>query len=188
MADLQLGPLGESFFPNIAKPTEENRQIALEKLLLAEPATIESELLKDYGTLAQKYLDRDVFKGTPITGKMLEKSAKETYEKTGKLIPLELALAQAQFESSMGREGRSPQTNPYNVGEFDNKTTMTFDKTEDGVDAYYKLMANDYLNDKKPDELLKNFVNKNGHRYAKNPKYEAGLKTQIGYINRFLNK
>ena len=160
----------------------------VEPIVSSQSGSIENDLLTDYGVRAQKYLDRDVFKGTPITGEMLEKSAKKTFKKTGKLIPLELALSQAQFESSMGREGRSPQTNPYNVGEFDDKTTMTFDKTEDGVDAYYKLMANDYLNDKKPDELLKNFVNKNGHRYAKNPEYEAGLTKQVKYINRFLGE
>jgi len=146
------------------------------------------KIFKDYGEKAQQYLNRDVFIGTPITGEMLAKAARDTYAKTGKIIPLNLALSQAQFESAMGMKGRSPQTNPYNVGEFDEGTKQTFETTQEGVSAYYDLMAKDYLNDKSPDDLLKNFVNKDGNRYASNKGYEKGLKEQMGYIDRYLGE
>lgn len=144
------------------------------------------KIFKDYAIKAQQYLNRDVFVGTPITGEMLAKAARDTYAKTGKIVPLNLALAQAQFESAMGMKGRSPSTNPYNVGEFDEGTKMNFSTTQDGVSAYYDLMARDYLNDKSPDELLKNFVNKRGNRYASNKEYEKGLREQVAYIDRYL--
>lgn len=144
------------------------------------------KVFTEYAKKAQQYLDRDVFIGTPITGEMLAKSARDTYAKTGKIVPLNLALAQAQFESAMGMKGRSPSTNPYNVGEFDEGTKMNFSTTQDGVSAYYDLMAKDYLNDKSPDDLLKNFVNKRGDRYASNKEYEKGLSEQVAYIDRYL--
>jgi hypothetical protein len=142
----------------------------------------------DYAKKAQQYLDRDVFAGTPITGEMLANAARETYAKTGKIVPLNLALAQAQFESAMGQKGRNPLTNPYNVGEFDEGTKQRFKTTQEGVKAYYDLMANDYLKDKSPEDLLKNFVNKDGNRYASNKKYEKGLAEQIAYIDRFVGQ
>lgn len=155
---------------------------------LAELTTIDNaeKIFKDYAEKAQQYLNRDVFAGTPITGEMLAKAARETYAKTGKIVPLNLALAQAQFESAMGMKGRNPLTNPYNVGEFDEGTKMSFATTQDGISAYYDLMARDYLNDKSSDDLLKNFVNKRGDRYASNKEYEKGLREQVAYIDRYL--
>lgn len=144
------------------------------------------KIFQDYGKKAQQYLDRDVFLGTPITGEMLAKAARDTYAKTGKIIPLNLALAQAQFESAMGMKGRNPLTNPYNVGEFDEGTKQRFNSTQEGISAYYDLMAKDYLNNKTADDLLKNFVNKRGSRYASNKEYEKGLKKQMEYIDRYL--
>jgi hypothetical protein len=140
----------------------------------------------DYAKQAQQYLDRDVFKGTPMTGQMLADAAKEAYKQTGKIVPVDLALSQAQFESSMGRKGRNPLTNPYNVGEFDEGTKQSFKDTASGVKAYYKLMASDYLRDKTSDQLMQNFTNYRGDRYASNKKYEDSLREQSGYIKKFL--
>ena len=140
----------------------------------------------DYGQRAQRYLGRDVFKGTPLTGEMLAKAADQAYRKYGVMVPLELALAQAQFESGMGRKGRNPLTNPYNVGEYDAGTKMRFKDTSSGVNAYYDLMARDYLKKNTMDGLLKNFVNYQGNRYASNPDYEKNLSGQVGFIRNFL--
>lgn len=140
----------------------------------------------DYARQAQQYLNRDTFKGTPLTGKMLADAAKEAYQQTGKVVPIDLALSQAQFESSMGREGRNPKTNPYNVGEFDEGTKQSFQDTDSGVKAYYKLMATDYLKNKTADQLMQNFTNYRGDRYASNKKYESDLRGQSDYIKKFL--
>ena len=122
---------------------------------------------------------------TPLTGQMLANAAKKAYEKHGKYPSADFALAQAQFESHMGTKGRSPTMNPFNVGEFDSGTVMTFETTQDGVDAYMNLMAKDYLQTRTEEELLQNFVNHNGNRYASNPNYESDLRGQIQvYRNR----
>jgi hypothetical protein len=146
----------------------------------------ENKFFDNYKNKAQSYLNRDTFSGTPITGEMLANAARDVFKKYGKIVPLEIALSQAQFESSMGRKGRSPKNNPYNVGEFDEGTKQTFKSTEDGVSAYYNLVAKDYLRDKNPQDLLNNFVNYRGDRYASNKDYEKKLKEQSEYITRFL--
>lgn len=142
-----------------------------------------------YKKQADAYLARDVFSGTPLTGYVLAESAKKTYEETGKYIPVEFALAQAQRESSMGRKGRSPKNNPYNVGEFDEGTKIKFNNTQEGVQAYFDLIANDYLVDgKTTDDLMKNYVNKNGSRYASDKEYESYFQQQVPYIQKYLKK
>lgn len=143
---------------------------------------------QEYAKMAQSYLNRPVFKDSPITGEILGMCAQITYDSTGILIPLELALSQAQWESGMGLRGLSPCTNPYNVGEFDDSTKLTYNDTFDGVLAYYKLIANDYLSNKKIDDLLNEFVNKNGYRYASNPSYEENVKNTYSYIKRWIAK
>lgn len=136
----------------------------------------------DYEVKADKYLKR--FK-TSMTGKMLRGAGEETYKKTKVQVPLELALSQAQFESMMGTKGRNPLTNPYNVGEFDSGTKLKFKTMDEGVKRYFDLMANDYLRTRTMDDLLTNFVNYQGNRYASNPKYESDLKGQVEYIRKF---
>ena len=157
----------------------------LMSLFSNKKVAVDDNFFNDYAIKAQAYLNRDTFRGTPITGQMLADAAKEAYQQTGRIVPLDLALSQAQFESSMGRTGRSPSTNPYNVGEFDEGTKQTFKDTASGVKAYYKLMANDYLKDRTAEQLMNNFVNYRGDRYASNKLYEKKLREQSGYINRF---
>lgn len=138
-----------------------------------------------YKSNTQRYLDRPAFKGTPLKGDILAEAAKEVYDETGVYVPPELALAQAQFESSMGRKGRSPETNPWNVLEFDEGTKGTFKDVKEGTKAYFRLMAKDYLNGKTTEDLLNNFVNYRGDRYASNPHYEKNLRTQTKFIKKF---
>lgn len=134
-----------------------------------------------YEQEAQLYLDRPAFKGTPMTGSMMAECARNTYDSTGIIVPLELALSQAQWESGMGRKGKSAKENPYNVGEFDRGTMIKFKSTKQGVQAYYDLIAKDYLNNKTVDCLLSNFINDNGHRYASSKTYEKHIGST--YIN-----
>jgi hypothetical protein len=137
----------------------------------------------DYELRAEIYLSK--FDDTPIEAGMLKLAAYNAYDSTGIILPVELALTQAQLESSMGTKGRSPVNNPYNVGEYDSGTVIWFDNTFDGVQAYYYLMVNNYLKCKSLKTLLKSFTNCNGNRYASKPTYEAEVKKQINYIKKY---
>jgi hypothetical protein len=139
----------------------------------------------NYEARANLYLSR--FPGTPITGEMLSKSAKKAYDSTGVIVPLELALAQCQWESGMGRKGRSPETNPFNVGEHDCGTSKVFRTTEEGTQAYFYLISKKYLSCKNVESLLKNFISCEGYRYASSENYEKTIKDQYFYISRWIN-
>lgn len=141
----------------------------------------------DYERRADIYINLKYPK-SPIKGGMLALAAYNTYDSTGVLVPVEFALAQAQLESSMGTEGRSPINNPYNVGEWDDKTVLWFDDTFSGVQAYYFLVVKKYLSCKSLDMLFKNFTNCNGHRYASKPTYEIEIEKQYYYIQRVIDK
>lgn len=146
--------------------------------------TFNKEAWADYERTAESYLSRPVFSGSPITGRILADAARSTYERLGVHVPIELALAQAQLESGMGRHGRNPETNPFNVGEFDAGTKQTFRTTAEGVQAYFDLIAKDYLRARAFSDLMKNFVNHRGQRYASNPRYEKLLRVQINFIRK----
>jgi len=141
-----------------------------------------------YAEDAQKYLNRPAFDGTHITGKMLADSARLNYIKNKKILPVEFVLAQLQKESTMGTKGRSPKNNPANVGEYDEGTKIKFNSPEEGINAYYSLISNDYLRDKNVSDLISNFVNYRGDRYATDPGYEKYFQDQIPFIERFLSK
>lgn len=137
---------------------------------------------------ADSYLK--LFKNSPITGDMMANAAKSTFERTGTLVPVDLALAQGQFESQLGTDPkhRNPRLNPFSVGEDDDRTRFHPKSTLHGVQAYYNLMANKYLHGKSVDQLLSNFVNTKGERYASNKKYEDTMKSVVNRIRKFLTK
>jgi hypothetical protein len=145
-------------------------------------------LFSDYEKRANIYLSQKKFQKSPIKGFMLSTSAKDVYLITGIFLPVELALAQAQLESGMGVKGRSPDTNPFNVGEYDSGTKMYFNNTYEGVKAYYKYMTKDYLKCRPIDILLKNFTNCGGFRYAHSPDYETRVSELYFSIKKYIDK
>jgi hypothetical protein len=153
---------------------------------LTDVEIAQSDKWQQYAKNANKYLSK--FKGTPLTGDILSKAAKTVYEKHGVEVPLELALSQGQFETIMGTHGRHPENNPFNVYEYDKGTAKTFKNTEEGVNAYYDLMARKYLKVKNLDELLVNFVNTEGKRYASDKDYEKKVGGQVKFIKDFIAK
>lgn len=148
----------------------------------------------DYECRANIYLNRvdlngdKLFKDTPIKPSMLSLAARNAFDSTGVILPVELALAQAQIESNMGRVGKSPKNNPFNVGEYDNGTVKWFDNTADGIQAYYYLMCRKYLKYKPLDSLFKQFSDTKGYRYASNPNYEKELSKQYHFIKKYINE
>jgi hypothetical protein len=142
---------------------------------------------KDYKIKAKIYLSQEKFKGSPIKAYMLADCAKDAYLLTGVFLPVELALAQALLESSMGTKGRSPINNPFNIGEWDEKTVLTFNTTYEGVKAYYKYMTSNYLKCKPIDLLFKNFTNCHGYGYAGHDYGEKIAKLYFS-IEKYINK
>jgi len=139
----------------------------------------------NYKKKAQFYLNRRLFSGTPITGEIMANCAVKTYLKYKILVPLPLVLAQGQFESKMGTKGRSPKNNPFNVGEYDHKTVLKFKSTEDGVQAYFNLIASRYLKSKSVKQLMRSFTNDKSNRYASDPNYERKIRRQMRFIKRY---
>jgi hypothetical protein len=143
----------------------------------------------NYAEKAQKYISK-VNPKTDITGEMLAAGAQKAFEKTGKIVPVELALAQLQQEGYLAKgSGNKPQRtrNPFNYGNTDDGSTITFSSLQQGVDKYYNLIAKSYLKNKDASDLLNNFVNSSGNRYASAKNYESSLKNIIKNINKTVN-
>jgi hypothetical protein len=140
----------------------------------------------DYENRAGIYLER--FHETPIESWMMAAAAYTVFDSTGILVPLELALSQVQLESSIGTKGRSHINNPFNVGERDSSTVLCFKSTFEGVQAYYFLMAKDYLKCKTLDELFEtNFSNCSNQNYATSKTYGISVKKQYYYIIKYID-
>ena len=111
----------------------------------------------------------------------------EQCEKYG--IPVTFTLAQGEVESHFGTTGLAFRTNSvWNVGAFDNYSYSDiqhkFSNPNDSVVPYLELLFSNYLLNKTIEDLLDNFVDINGNRYATDPHYEAKLKMKIDYIKR----
>lgn len=124
-----------------------------------------------------------------ITGDMLASSAKRTFEKRNKYIPPELALGQLAAEGGIGNPDASTPPiktkNPFNVGNTDKGGRINHSSVQSGIDAYYELIAKDYIGKgRTAQDLINNFVNHDNSRYAGAPAYEK----VVGSIARDVNK
>ena len=92
-------------------------------------------------------------------------------------------LTQAQLESHFGTKGEAIRTNSmFNV------IWCKFDDINDSVEPYIDLMKRRYLSDGRSyDDLLDNFTDIYGKRYAEDKRYEPKLKTIYTKINKETN-
>lgn len=122
-----------------------------------------------------------------ITGNMMALSAKKTFESTGKYVPPELALAQLATEGGLSTNPNAipiKTNNPYNVGNWDNGKRTPFPNKQTGIDKYYSVIAKNYLtNNRSAEDILQNFTNTQGNRYASAENYEQLLNKIVNQIN-----
>lgn len=122
-----------------------------------------------------------------ITGDMLAKSAKKYF--TRGYVPPELALAQLAAEGGLSKKKDAipiVTKNPYNVGNTDSGGKIYHPDFQTGIDAYFDLMTRRYLaKGKTAEELVNNFVNINGRRYASGPEYEKLLREIISGMGKY---
>lgn len=124
-----------------------------------------------------------------ITGEMLVNSARKYLSVA--YVPPELALGQLILEGGIGNKDPNVKPvrtkNPYNVGNTDDGSVVKYNSIEEGVDIYFRKITNRYLSARSPIDLLSNFVNASGYRYATDPQYESKLYTIIKRIKLLTN-
>lgn len=101
-------------------------------------------------------------------------------------IDLIFAMAQGQLESHYATRGTAARTKSvFNVGAYDGHSSdrqkrngFGYDDPNDSIEPYLQLLKNDYLvNNKTVQDLMNNYVNYLGMRYASNRKYESQMRS-----------
>jgi flagellum-specific peptidoglycan hydrolase FlgJ len=108
-------------------------------------------------------------------------------------VDTKFVLAQGHLESHFCREGLSTKTKSvWNVLANDDHTQqhiikIYYKSENDCIDDYLKLLKNNYLVDKKEVDLLNNFVDKHGRRFASDTNYEKKLTYLYNNLQNLLN-
>lgn len=111
-------------------------------------------------------------------------------------IDVRFVMAQGQIESHYATAGTAAKTNSiFNVGAYDGhsadrqrKNGFGYSNPNESIEPYLILLRNYYLvNGKSEHDLMNNYVNRRGKRYASDRYYEKSLKTVYNRINRTTN-
>lgn len=147
----------------------------------------------DFEVLTQKiesYLDRFPIDKLPYDERISAEAIASAAIKYD--IPFEFILAVGQLESRFltdPKARRGSQTKSlFSVGLYDDgRNIRTYDNVNSSVDDFAKLIRNNYLGDNKNiDDLLDDFVNLEGNRYASNINYENQIRKQMEFIKRYI--
>lgn len=109
-------------------------------------------------------------------------------------IDICFVLAQGEMESHYATKGIGRKlNNVFNVGVYDNLTyseiskNYKYDYPNQSIRPYLELLTESYLVNKTEEDLLHDFVNTQGNRYASDINYERKLKEKIEYIKLSTN-
>lgn len=105
-------------------------------------------------------------------------------------IDVRFVLAQGLIESHYGTKGLATKTNSvWNMGAYDGATyeqilgVYKYSHPNESIKPYLKKLKKNYLGNSKTEwDLVSNFVDLNGHRYATYEKYEDELKIALDRI------
>lgn len=101
-------------------------------------------------------------------------------------VDIRFVLAQGQIESHFATKGTAARTlSIFNVGAYDGHSASRqrrngfgFSDPNESIEPYLQLITTEYMvNGKTESDLMKNYVNGLGMRYASNPKYESMLRS-----------
>ena len=101
-------------------------------------------------------------------------------------VDIRFVMAQGQIESHFATKGTAAKTlSVFNVGAYDGHSASRqcrngfgFSDPNESIEPYLKLITNEYMvNGKTESDLMNNYVNGLGMRYASNPKYESMLRS-----------
>ena len=148
------------------------------------------EDVSKYSTICQKFIDSRPPNLLGVTGNMMSNGAVEAFKNYGKFVPAELALAQLATEGGISNNDPNSRPirtkNPFNVGNVDSGANVTHMDVQSGINAYYNLIAKNYLGKgKTANDLVNNFVNHEGERYASGREYEAQINQLAAQANKY---
>ena len=101
-------------------------------------------------------------------------------------VDIRFVLAQGQVESHFATKGTAVKTlSVFNVGAYDGHSASRqcrngfgFSDPNESIEPYLQLITTEYMvNGKTESDLMKNYVNGLGMRYASNPRYESMLRS-----------
>ena len=142
-----------------------------------------------YSEICDKFIKTRQPNLLEINGDMMAGSAKRAFEKYHKYVPPELALAQLATEGGIGNSDPNSRPirtkNPFNVGNTDDGSNIDMGAVQEGINAYYNLIARRYLGKgKSAKDLVQDFVNHDGNHYATAGTYEKLVNQIARQANR----